>query len=75
MPSRPEHRAIDPTADGVVDLRTPDTAGDLALRCVDCFPDHLETIPVRYTDDPTTVVRCAACGKKHSRDSLTVTDP
>jgi len=80
--------AIDPTADDVVDLTDQEGPGDLPLRleCSGCPPrdrvsndgseDFEElpalTTPVRYRDDPDTVVRCASCGKKHSDSSLTI---
>lgn len=28
--------------------------------------------PVRHRDDPTTVVRCGSCGKRHSKEALEV---
>lgn len=61
---RPEHRAIDPHADGVINL----SRSGVELRCSKCRP--FTTKPVRYSDDPETVVRCAQCGKKHSKSSL-----
>lgn len=71
-PVRPEHRSIDPHADDVVNLgRDVGTRATLRLECVACYPDPRRTIPVRYADDPDGVVRCAACGKKHSDASLT----
>lgn len=69
---RPEHRAIDPHADDVVDLGRREGPNDakVRLKCTSCRPSR--TRPVRKTDDPKTVVRCADCGKKHGKDSLTV---
>lgn len=72
--------AIDPTADDVVDLTAQEGPGDLPLRleCSKCHggndeaPGGALTTPVRYRDDPDTVVRCASCGKKHSDSSLTI---
>lgn len=66
-PPRPEHREINPHADGVLALGW---HADLELACSNCRPHR--TLPVRYDDDPDTVVRCAQCGKKHSTNSLEV---
>lgn len=71
-PPRPEHRSIDPYADDVVDVGQTTGATKLVLRCTECRP--YDTHPVRYEDDPETVVRCAACGKRHSDNSLKVVD-
>lgn len=71
MTHRPEHRQIDPYAADVVDLGKKVAGTRTRLRCRACIPDHVTTRPVRYTDDPDTVVRCAGCGKKHSTESLT----
>jgi len=72
-PPRPEHRTIDPHADDVVDLGKTIAGSKSVLRCTECRP--FDTRPVRKRDDPKTVVRCAACGKKHGTDSLRVVDP
>jgi NAD-dependent SIR2 family protein deacetylase len=69
-PTRPEYRTIDPYADDVVDLGDDLAGSKTRLECSKCRPGS--TRPVRYRDDPKSVVRCASCGKKHSRDSLTV---
>ena len=71
--------AIDPTADDVVNLGDDlGTGAPLRLECSKCHggndeaPGGALTVPVRYDDDPDTVVRCASCGKKHSEASLTL---
>lgn len=66
--------------DDPIDLCKHERPGDLRLRleCSKCHggndeaPGGALTKPVRRRDDPKTVVRCAECGKKHGRDSLTV---
>jgi len=76
----PLPEAYDPTDDDVVDLRGEEGPHDLPLRleCTKCHggndeaPGGALTIPVRKRDDPTSIVRCATCGKKHSDNSLTV---
>lgn len=73
-PHRPEHRDIDPHADGVINLDRSIAGGQTRLKCSRCHPDPVRTVPVRYADDPPTVARCAGCGKKHSTDSLEVAD-
>lgn len=72
---RPEHRSIDPYAADVVDLKRDEGPADMkmVLRCTECRP--YKTHPVRKKGDPDSIVRCAACGKKHSTDSLTVESP
>lgn len=71
-----------------IDLTNEEMPGDLRIRleCTKCPPrdrvsedgseDFVElpaqTKPVRRKGDPKTVVRCAECGKKHGKDSLTV---
>lgn len=43
--------------------------GRVRLQCVDCQPKLTKW---RVGDVGTKVIYCAECGKKHSRDSLTV---
>jgi DNA-directed RNA polymerase subunit RPC12/RpoP len=43
----------------------------LRLNCSAC---HAFTRYTRQLDDPTTVVRCKDCGKKHSDDSVWMVD-
>jgi len=69
--------------DRVIDLCKHERDGDLSLRlrCTRCHggtdeaPGGALTKPVRHQSDPESVVRCAECGKKHGRDSLTLVDP
>ena len=44
-----------------------DLVGKVRLQCTHCKPH-----PRRYVVESDTVVRCADCGKRHSKDSLTV---
>lgn len=75
----------------VVDLAALEGPGDLKvrLRCTGCptstratdgpgeSVEEVEplTNPVRKRDDPSSIVRCAECGKKHSTNSLEVVGP
>lgn len=77
--------------DGAIDLTAHEGPGDLALRlrCTGCptrtvpgdgpgeSVDEVKPLrkPVRHQSDPKTVVRCAECGKKHGKDSLTLVSP
>jgi len=62
---------LDPHAADVVDLgRQPSLGFHTKLKCSACRPFY--TRPVRKRSDPKTVVRCAQCGKKHSKDSMEV---
>lgn len=69
----------DPDSDDVVDLTGDEGPNDAGMRleCTKCrggndeAPGGRLTTPVRKPDDPKTVVRCATCGKKHGKDSLT----
>jgi len=73
-PPRPEHRTLDPDTDDVERagerIGTPGFA--YKLRCTTCNPFY--TLPVRKADDPPTVARCAQCGRKHSMDSVEITE-
>jgi len=70
---RPEHRTLNPHTDDITrvgdELNTPRFA--YKLQCVDCRPFY--TLPVRKQGDPSTVARCAQCGRKHSMDSVEIT--
>lgn len=65
-----------------IDLTQYERDDDLKVRleCTKCHggndeaPGGALTRPVRRDTDPKTVVRCAECGKKHGKGSLTVVD-
>lgn len=77
--------------DDTIDLTQYEGPGDLSLRlrCTGCPARTVPTDgpgegvdevpplrkPVRHQSDPKTVVRCAECGKKHGKDSLTLVPP
>ena len=72
-PPRPAHRTLDPETDDVELAGDPIPTPGFAykLRCTACRPFY--TRPVRKSDDPPTVVRCAQCGRKHSMNSVEIT--
>lgn len=52
-----------------IDLSSGGGPGELTI-VLDCRGCSTEARPVRRRDDPSTVVRCESCGKKHHVDSL-----
>ena len=53
----------------VIDLGSGRSPGELEI-VLECRGCEAVGSPVRRRDDPSTIVRCATCGKRHSVESL-----
>lgn len=62
------------TRTDLIDATRGERPGDVRMR-LDCTRCERMTKPARKRDEPSTIVRCYACGKKHSHDSVTILDP